>query len=77
MMQANIHEAKTHLSRLLKKVLLGEEIIISKAGKPVAKLVPYEGKPADRVPGRDRGLIEIPEGFDEELPEAVRSDFEQ
>jgi len=47
----NIHEAKTHLSRLLEEVAAGEEVIIAKAGKPVAKLVPYVGLAQPRVPG--------------------------
>jgi prevent-host-death family protein len=44
-MEVNIHEAKTHLSRPLERVALGEEVIIAKAGKPVAKLVPLDGQP--------------------------------
>jgi len=77
MTQANIHEAKTHLSRLLKKVLMGEEVVISKSGRPIAKLVPYEEKPADRQPGRDRGIIDIPEDFDAELPGDIQGEFER
>ncbi len=63
-MQVNIHEAKTHLSRLLERVAAGEEIIIGKAGKPVAVLKPY--KPPDkklRAPGALRGKIKIKRGF--------------
>lgn len=48
-MEVNIHEAKTHFSRLLERVALGEEVIIAKAGKPVAKLVPLAGQPKRRV----------------------------
>jgi len=76
MMQANIHEAKTHLSRLLRKVLMGEEIVISKAGKPVARIVPYEDALVERQAGRDRGLFEVPDDFNAELPEDVQRDFE-
>lgn len=65
-MQVNIHEAKTHLSRLLEKVQAGEEITISKAGKPVARLVPYqEPKPPKRQPGSLKGKIWISPDFDE------------
>ncbi len=65
-MQVNIHEAKTHLSRLLEKVQAGEEITISKAGKPVARLVPYqEPPPPKRVPGSLKGKIWISPDFDE------------
>ena len=47
----NIHEAKTHLSRLIERVVAGEEIVISKAGKPVAKLVPYSAQTTPRTGG--------------------------
>jgi len=64
MISVNVHEAKTHLSRLLERVAAGEEIIISKAGKPVAKLSPLSKAQTDRVPGLDKGLFKIPEDFD-------------
>ncbi len=73
-MQVNIHEAKTHLSRLLSKVALGEEVIIAKAGLPVARLVPVEKK-EQRVLGEDRAVFEVPEDFDDPLPTEVLSDF--
>ena len=61
----SVHEAKTHLSRLLKRVQAGEEIIIAKAGKPVARLGPLEPKASKkRVPGIDKGKIWIAEDFD-------------
>ncbi|MGA2977350.1 MAG: type II toxin-antitoxin system Phd/YefM family antitoxin [Spirochaetia bacterium] len=77
MVNANIHEAKTHLSSLLKRVMSGEEVIISNAGRPVAKLVPYTPHPADRVPGCDRGAIAISEDFDAPLPESIMEEFEK
>ena len=58
-MEVNIHEAKTHLSRLLEKVSAGEEVIIAKAGKPVAKLVPIKRAPKKRVWGTAKGDFEI------------------
>lgn len=67
--QVNIHEAKTHLSKLLQRVLNGEEIVIAKAGKPIAILVPVTAMPEPRVPGGDEGLIIIAENFDDPLPE--------
>ena len=72
----NIHEAKTQLSRLLSRVELGEEIIISNRGVPVAKLVPLE-KPKSRRQslGRDRGLFVVPENFNE-LTEDLLTAFE-
>lgn len=59
----NIHEAKTHLSRLVTRVEKGEEITISRAGRPVAKLVPYLGEPV-RAPGILKGKIRIADDFD-------------
>jgi prevent-host-death family protein len=53
---ANIHEAKTHFSKLLERAHRGEEVIIAKAGKPYARLVPVV-PPGDRRPGAFRGLI--------------------
>jgi prevent-host-death family protein len=67
--QVNIHEAKTHLSRLLKRVMLGEEIVIARAGKPVARLVPMQAAPARRKPGSAAGQVVIHANFDEPLPE--------
>ena len=55
-MEVNIHEAKTHLSRLLERVAMGEEVIIDKAGTPVAKLVPVKTHPRKRVLGSARVL---------------------
>ena len=61
----NIHEAKTHFSKLLAQVSAGEEIIIAKAGKPVARLAPIVPKPArKRVPGIDKGKVWMAEDFD-------------
>ena len=57
MRTVNIHEAKTHLSRLLADVAAGEEIVIAKAGKPIARLVPVAGPRAERVLGIDRGRV--------------------
>ena len=76
MTTVNIHEAKTHLSRLLLRVVAGEEVIIAKAGKPLARLVPFEDQPPRRVGGRDSGLLNVPEDFDTPLPEEVLSGFE-
>jgi prevent-host-death family protein len=67
--KVNIHEAKTHLSKLLQRVMSGEQIIIAKAGKPIAILSPIEGPPPSRVPGNDAGQVEIMTDFDELLPE--------
>jgi prevent-host-death family protein len=65
MQVTNIHEAKTHFSKLVERVAEGEEIIIAKAGKPVARLVAYkETAPPIRKPGSMKGKIKILPGFD-------------
>ena len=69
----NVHYAKTHLSRLLDRVAAGEEIVLGKHGKPVAKLVPL--KPVERRPGRLKGKIKIATNFDAPLPEDVTAAF--
>lgn len=76
MPQVNVHEAKTHLSRLLARVAAGEEIVIARAGTPVARLVPIEQEARRRVLGQDEGLFEVPEDFDAPLPEDVLASFE-
>lgn len=63
----NIHEAKTHLSRLLERVQSGEEITIAKAGRPIAKLTAIQTRPRRRVPGND--VIVIHPDFDDPIPE--------
>lgn len=72
----NIHQAKTHLSRLLAEVARGEEVIISRAGMPIARLVPYAAA-TPRTLGRDRGLFEVPGEFDAPLPRDVIESFER
>ena len=69
MAKFNIHESKTHFSSLIERVLTGEEIIISKAGKPVARLVPYVTNISERVPVMDEGKVIINPDFDDPLPE--------
>jgi prevent-host-death family protein len=76
MVQVNVHEAKTHLSRLLSRVAAGEEIIISKGGKPVARLVPYKQPKKKRVPGQDKGKVWIADDFDATLPDEIQQLFE-
>ena len=76
MIKLNVHEAKTHLSRLLARVAAGEEVVIAKAGKPIAKLVPYNKPPKRRALGRDEGRVWIADDFDAPLPEDVQKLFE-
>jgi len=65
----NIHEAKTHFSKLLELVLNGEEVVIAKAGKPVARILPVVKEISKRVPGIDKGKVIIMPDFDDPLPE--------
>ena len=76
MVRVGAYEAKTHLSRLLKRVALGEEVIIAKAGKPLARIIRFKEKPKSRTPGQDRGMFEVPEDFDAPLPEDLIKQFE-
>jgi len=76
MSTVNVHEAKTHLSRLLNRVAAGEDIIIARAGKPVARLIPIEQKPEKRILGRDRGAVVVPDDFNAPLPDDVLDAFE-
>lgn len=71
--QVNIHQAKTQLSRLLARVAAGEEIIIAKSGKPLAKLVPFHA--VVRQPGRLKGKIKISRDFDAPLPDSLATAF--
>ncbi len=73
----NVHEAKTQLSQLLARVRTGEEIIIAKAGVPVARLVPLENQPVLRVAGSAKGKLTIAPDFDAPLPESLLDDFEK
>lgn len=86
MREAGVHEAKTHLSRLLREVEAGTEVVILRGGKPVARLVPVcapalpraPARPrvrAARVLGADRDVVVVPDDFDAPLPEAVFGDF--
>lgn len=72
----NLYEAKTSLSRLVDRASKGEEIILSKAGKPLAKLVPYEPSSGPRQPGGWEGRIRISEDFDAPLPPEIQAAFE-
>ena len=75
MIEVNVHEAKTHLSRLLARVEGGEEVLILRAGKPVARLVPASRAKARRRLGADQGKGWMAEDFDAPLPKAVLSRF--
>lgn len=82
MQPVNIHQAKTDLSRLVERAEHGEEIVIARAGKPVAKLVPFNGVDVrddhlrPREPGSMAGLIVIHDDFDDPLPDDLLDAFE-
>ena len=75
----NVHEAKTHFSRLLDDAVAGREVVIAKAGKPVARLVSITA-PTDQRPRRKLGLwageMKVPDDFNEPLPDDVLASFE-
>ena len=70
-----VHEAKTHLSRLLTAVVAGEDVVISKRGVAIARLVPIAAS-EPRTLGYDRGRFTVPDDFDEPLPDDIVSAFE-
>lgn len=71
----NIHEAKSHLSKFLELVFQGEEIIICKAGKPIAKLIKYSQEDKPRIPGYWKDKIHVSEDFDD-LPASLARAFQ-
>lgn len=73
----NIHEAKTHLSRIVEEVAAGKEVIIAKAGKPMARLVPLKHGSGKKNLGLLKGKIEIPPDFNKHLPPSVMRLFEE
>jgi prevent-host-death family protein len=75
MRQVNIHEAKTHLSQLLEEAARGDEIIIAKAGKPIARLVAVDSDTTPRPRGLLNGKIWIADDFDAPLPDEILQSF--
>ena len=75
MKTVNIHQAKTHLSRLVEQAAAGDEIVIAKAGKPVARLVALETLGRPRQPGALAGKIRIRDDFDAPLPDDLARGF--
>ncbi|MGV8894017.1 MAG: type II toxin-antitoxin system Phd/YefM family antitoxin [Burkholderiaceae bacterium] len=76
MQTMNIHEAKTQFSKLIEAVMNGEEVIIARAGKPVASLVAIQSKTSVRRAGALKGKITIADDFDAPLPDDVLTSFE-
>ena len=71
---ANIHQAQTQLSKLIEAALTGEEVVISKAGVPVVKIIPYAADPKPRKPGYWHSRVRIAEDFDS-LPDSILKGF--
>jgi prevent-host-death family protein len=69
----NVLEAKTHLSRLIERVEAGEEVVIARAGRPVARLIPYRTRTSPRTPGIWRGQVQLAPDFDSPDQEIVES----
>lgn len=74
-MEVNIHEAKTQLSKLLQRVAMGEEIVIAKAGKPIAKLVAIDSERPRFKFGSAKGEFVVPDDFNDPLPKEVEDLF--
>ncbi len=74
-MKVGVHEAKTTLSELLRRVTAGEEVVITRSGEPIAKIVAVRSKQA-RTLGRDVGRMQVPDDFDAPLDEATLAAFE-
>ena len=72
----NIHAAKTQLSRLVDEAAAGNEVIIARAGRPVARLMPLETRPVGRTLGRLAGRLQVPDDFDAPLPDELLAAFE-
>lgn len=70
MIEVGVHEAKTQLSRLLREVAAGEEIVIRRGNEPVARIVRI-ASPGRRELGQDEGVFEVPDDFDDPLPDEV------
>ena len=65
----NVHQAKTHLSRILKLLDSDDEVVIARYGKPIARIIPFEQPKITRKPGAYKDLVEFDETFFDELPE--------
>ena len=73
----NIHEAKTHLSKIIDEVAAGHEVIIAKAGKPMARIVPLTGVVRPKKFGLLKGKIKVPDDFNNPLEDAELAEFER
>lgn len=74
MKKANLHEAKTNLSKLVEMAIAGEDVIICRAGEPIAKIIPFTVSKKKRIPGQYKGKIKIEDDF-EDMPESFLRNF--
>ena len=72
----SLYQAKTHLSRLVDRAAAGEEIVIAKSGRPLARLVPMEDTRPLRVPGKGKGRWKVGKNFDAPLPADLLAEFD-
>jgi len=75
-MQVNMHEAKTHFSRLVTKALAGEEVIVAKNGNPLVRISAISAPEGVRTPGLSKGAAKVAEDFNDPLPDSILNDFE-
>jgi prevent-host-death family protein len=75
--EVNVHEAKTHLSRLLEQALAGEDVVIKRSGRPLVRLIPVESAPFQRRLGTAKGEFVVPDDFDAPLPDDILDEFEK
>jgi prevent-host-death family protein len=75
--EVNVHEAKTHLSRLLEQAMAGEEVIIMRSGRRLVRLTPVETAPVRRKLGTAKGDFVVPDDFIDPLPGEILSEFER
>jgi prevent-host-death family protein len=73
--EVNIHQAKTHLSRLLRRVAEGEEVVIARAGEPIARLIRIQPEQPTRPLGMDKGSVVVADDFDAPLPPELLAQF--
>jgi prevent-host-death family protein len=73
----NVHEAKTHLSRLLEQAMAGEDVVIMRSGRPLVRLTPVAAAPRARKIGSAAGVFTVPDDFDAPLPDEILAEFER
>ena len=75
MIFVNIHEAKTHFSKIINQTLNGEEVVVSRGNRPLVKLIPYHEEPGLRKGGQLKGILKVADDFDDPLPDDYLKHF--